>query len=336
MTKFLEGEPNVEEDAQAEMHMHLKRFLLRRSSGMCVLLYEEWWWLRLSKVPASLRIAFDEEFPSFVRQSPATGLPNFQRSLTPKKQRQAKAKGAKGKGKSNGNGKANDDANAWVRARARQIQSQHLHGSGQDKKGKGNGKANDDANAWVRARARQIQSQHLHGSGQDKKGKGRGSGNGGKAKGNAFDLGYAIAEAQLEDNNPLEETALQVASRLFRGDESDAEFQRCLQVDIYRPQVLNALRNLYLRVTLRANHAQDVMVARDMDANIDKDESLFCKRVGQMLDVGFSKADMYGLLGPNDAPAEYIAIFTEWVDVAWLRHLEVKAHRLAEARSPAL
>ena len=301
MTKFLEGEPNVEEDAQAEMHMHLKRFLLRRSSGMCVLLYEEWWWLRLSKVPASLRIAFDEEFPSFVRQSPATGLPNFQRSLTPKKQRQAKAKGAKGKGKSNGNGKANDDANAWVRARARQIQSQHLHGSGQGKKGKG-----------------------------------RGSGNGGKAKGNAFDLGYAIAEAQLEDNNPLEETALQVASRLFRGDESDAEFQRCLQVDIYRPQVLNALRNLYLRVTLRANHAQDVMVARDMDANIDKDESLFCKRVGQMLDVGFSKADMYGLLGPNDAPAEYIAIFTEWVDVAWLRHLEVKAHRLAEARSPAL
>ena len=301
MTKFLEGEPNVEEDAQAEMHMHLKRFLLRRSSGMCVLLYEEWWWLRLSKVPASLRIAFDEEFPSFVRQSPATGLPNFQRSLTPKKQRQAKAKGAKGKGKSNGNGKANDDANAWVRARARQIQSQHLHGSGQDKKGKG-----------------------------------RGSGNGGKAKGNAFDLGYAIAEAQLEDNNPLEETALQVASRLFRGDESDAEFQRCLQVDIYRPQVLNALRNLYLRVTLRANHVQDVMVARDMDANIDKDESLFCKRVGQMLDVGFSKADMYGLLGPNDAPAEYIAIFTEWVDVAWLRHLEVKAHRLAEARSPAL
>jgi len=132
----------------------------------------------------------------------------------------------------------------------------------------------------------------------------------------------------------LEETALQVASRLFRG-EADGDFQRCLQVDISRPQALNALRNLYLRVAQRSTHIQDIKVTRDMDANVDKDESLFCQRVGQMLDAGFTEAALYGLLRPADAPDEYIAVFTAWVEVACLRHQAVLAHRrLADALWP--
>jgi len=109
VTKFLEGESNVEEDAQADMLTHLKRFLLRRSRVCCVLaldgdleLREERWWFRLPLVPASLRSAFDDEFPSFLRQSLATGRsPFFQEYMAPRGKSKKKANGL-GEGKGNG------------------------------------------------------------------------------------------------------------------------------------------------------------------------------------------------------------------------------------------
>ena len=143
----------------------------------------------------------------------------------------------------------------------------------------------------------------------------------------SLDAESAECGEQLDTSNQEEETPDQIAHRLF-GDEADTPLQRCLQVEIWKPQAQTALRNLYLRVAERARHIQELELVREMDAHADEDESLFCKRVGQMLEAGCQKEELHGLLQPTDAPPEYTKVFKAWVDVAWLRHL-------SDARPPS-
>ena len=81
-----------------------------------------------------------------------------------------------------------------------------------------------------------------------------------------------------------------------------------------------SLRHMFLRVAERARTPKELKRFLEIDADVSFDESLFCKRIGSLLDAGFGWTILQGALLPQDADPEYQSVIRQWVELAAWRH----------------
>ena len=96
------------------------------------------------------------------------------------------------------------------------------------------------------------------------------------------------------------------------------EMQKGILKEIQLPHLLNELHNVYWRVVERSRTPSELKRATQLDEEITHDESMFCKVVSRLLDIGLQEAEINNFNSVTDPG--YAEIFREWVRSACFNH----------------
>jgi hypothetical protein len=109
-----------------------------------------------------------------------------------------------------------------------------------------------------------------------------------------------------------------VEEDMFRDDDEDV--QRTIALDVLRPQLLNALRNVFHLAAVHTRTASDLRAHVQQEHRLCAEESRFCAVTKRLLDHGVTLAYLQHALDdmPDYSP-EYRQIYREWVLAATLQ-----------------
>jgi len=130
----------------------------------------------------------------------------------------------------------------------------------------------------------------------------------------------ADEQAAVADSNVVYRGGNVVYRGVQPPDADLIEMQKGILKDIQLPHLVNELHNVYWRVVERSRTPSELKRATELDEEITHDETMFCKVVSRLLDIGLQEAEINSFNSVTDPG--YAETFREWVRSACFNHAQ--------------